>query len=211
MFSFIVQDISFGNNRTTGTVGNKSNGSRYTPVKTSSSSPYHRPNKQHVPPPHEHGSHHVRSRDHSPHYVRDRDHSPHSHYVRNRDHSPHHVRDQEDIPHHEPRYEECYSPQIDQSIQINRASHHHQPRDVREGQVRSDDCFPEDIDCFKCECYKNLKATGCDPGKIDQNSRVLFPLTFMLLNIIYWTYYIIITDVTVDELINQDIAMLADA
>lgn len=82
---------------------------------------------------------------------------------------------------------------------------------TREGRVKRDECLPDDIDCFKCECYQNLKQTGCDPGKIDQNSRVLFPLTFLLLNIIYWTYYIVISDVSAEDLINQDIAALSDS
>ena len=75
---------------------------------------------------------------------------------------------------------------------------------IQEGQPCINDYVAADeVEC--CECYHNFKTSGCDPGKIDQNSRVVFPVTFLILSICYWTYYILITDVSVEELKLQDL------
>ncbi|XP_072040419.1 glycine receptor subunit alpha-2-like isoform X6 [Amphiura filiformis] len=65
----------------------------------------------------------------------------------------------------------------------------------------------EEDECCHLECchgLKSVKDTGCDPGKIDKNSRVFFPVTFLLLSIVYWSYYQFITDVTVEDLVQED-------
>ncbi len=124
----------------------KNNGSRYTQVKSSSSSPYHRPNKSS------------------------------------------HPRDD-----HPPMGPTC------------------QMSNIREFHRYSSECEDEDECCHLecCQGLKNVKETGCDPGKIDKNSRVFFPITFIMLCILYWTYYQIITDVTLEELQQEDIKRLA--
>ena len=150
-----LQEISFDNNKTTGTVG-KINGSRYTQVTTSTSSPCHRPTTKSTTH-HRGGERNLRV----------------------------------DLEQHSPT-----RPRI---VGVGA---------VREGQVHDDSCLPEDIDCFKCDSVKNLKQTGIDPGRIDKNSRLFFPVTFLILNIIYWTYYIKITEVSVEDLVAEDVDRL---
>ena len=83
---------------------------------------------------------------------------------------------------------------------------------VREVHVYNTGDEGDEEECCHMECcssMKQVKYTGCDPGKIDRQSRVFFPITFLMLSTVYWTYYQIITDVSLDDLKQEDIERLS--
>ena len=63
-------------------------------------------------------------------------------------------------------------------------------------------------DISKCEevCGPSCATfgqAGIDPGTVDQRSRKAFPLVFLVLNIVYWGYFLTITSGGVDVLIAE--------
>ncbi|XP_070553292.1 gamma-aminobutyric acid receptor subunit beta-like [Ptychodera flava] len=51
---------------------------------------------------------------------------------------------------------------------------------------------------------KDIKTMGLPASKIDIYSRVLFPMTFVVINVVYWSYYLTVTDFTFEELLARD-------
>ncbi|XP_077984867.1 gamma-aminobutyric acid receptor subunit beta-like [Glandiceps talaboti] len=51
---------------------------------------------------------------------------------------------------------------------------------------------------------KSMKAIGLNASKIDIYSRIIFPASFIILNTVYWSYYLSVTDYTLEELLARD-------
>ncbi|XP_022086322.1 gamma-aminobutyric acid receptor subunit beta-like isoform X2 [Acanthaster planci] len=66
------------------------------------------------------------------------------------------------------------------------------PRQRQEVSQCEEMCGP------KCADFGEV---GLDPSKVDMNSRKFFPLTFVVLKIAYWAYYVTVTSGGVDDLI----------
>jgi glycine receptor alpha-3 len=45
---------------------------------------------------------------------------------------------------------------------------------------------------------------GMKPSDIDKYSRIVFPITFLSFHLMYWTIYLTISDVVVEDLVHLD-------
>ncbi|XP_071511651.1 gamma-aminobutyric acid receptor subunit beta-1-like [Diadema antillarum] len=75
---------------------------------------------------------------------------------------------------------------------------------IIEGKVSKEepDCMEETICSYTESIREKLCVFGFNPYSIDRTSRIAFPLIFTVINLIYWPYYLVFDNITIEELRN---------